>query len=288
GLADTYALQPLYGTLAPREAFPKAIDAATTALAIENRLAEAHTTLAYSRFLYEWRWEMAEEAFRRAIQLNPAYATGHHWYAYFLSSRGRFDEAIAEIETAVRLDPLSLVINADLGMVLYFAGRIERALAQFDRADELDPRFAYGYFGRALALEAAGRLDQAVAAAARAVDLSGRSSVMLGTYGRLAAVDGRTGEARAILAELTARAGEEYVSAAHPAMVQTGLGDVEATLDWWERAAEERSRFVPFCGVWPIFERLVGEPRFERLIDAIGPVSGRNRPPARPGREPAG
>lgn len=271
GLADSYVLQPLYGSQAPRAAFPKAIDAAAAALALESRLAEAHTTLAYSRFLYEWSWSRAEESFRRAIQLDPQYATAHHWYAYFLVSRGRFSEAIGEIERAASLDPLSLVINADHGMVLYFAGEFAQALSQFERTHELDRRFAYGYFGRSLALEATGELAAAVETAARAVELSRRSSVMLGALGRLLGVAGRTAEAREILSELSGRARREYVSAAYPAMVYTGLGDIDEALLGWQRAAEERSRFFPFCGVWPIFDRLAEEPKFKRLAAAVAP-----------------
>src|SRR6185295_19386129 len=129
---------------------------------LDDSLAEAHTSLAYARFLYERRWEAAERGFRRALDLNPGYPTAHQWYAFLLAALGRHEEAIGQARQARDLDPLSLVINADFGMVLYFARQYPAAVEQFRKVLELDPSFAYAHFGLGHAWQQQGRLDAAV------------------------------------------------------------------------------------------------------------------------------
>ena len=259
GLADALVLLPLYGNLRPVDALPRAISEAATALSLDPNLAEAHNTLAYARFVYEWDWDRAERGFRRAIQLDPSYAPAHHWYSYFLTARGRHDEAIAEIGQALALDPVSLIINADAGLVFYFARRFEDAERQLRATLELDADFAYAHFGLGMVLEAMGRTEEAIAEARAAAQLTDGSSAMLGALGRALGADGRETEAMVILGTLFERAGREYVQAGHIAMIYTGLGRTEDALTWWQRAVEERSRFVPFFDVWPVLAGLRDE-----------------------------
>lgn len=269
GLADVYVLLPLYGNMPPHDAMPRAIAAATRALELDGDLAEAHTSLAYARFIYEWRHELAEASFRRALELDSNYPTAHHWTSYLLIALGRHEEAIERISQALLLDPLSLIINADKGLVLYFAGRHEEAEEQFVRTVELDPEFAYARFGRSMVLEALGDFEGAVDEARAAATLSGDSSAMLGALGRVLGLAGDELGARRVLARLERRAEREYVQAAYRAMVLSGLGDPAAALDAWEQAADERSRFVCYLGVWPAFQRLAGEARFGELVRRV-------------------
>jgi TolB-like protein/Tfp pilus assembly protein PilF len=275
GIADCWVLLPLYGNVAPRDAFPRAIAAASDALRLDPDLAEAHTSRAYAHFLYDWTWREAEDGFRQARRLDPGYPTAPQWYAYLLSALGRHEEAIANARLAQRLDPLSLVINADLGFVLYFARRYDEAIAQFQRTLELDPRFPYAHFGLALADSAAGRHEEAVAAARQAVELSGGSSVMQGSLGFALATAGEADEARRVRAALAERARSQRVQAGAFALLDVGLGARRAALDELEAAYRDRSRFVVLMGVWPAFDPLREEPRFVQLVKKVGLPAGR-------------
>jgi adenylate cyclase len=143
GLADCYNVLGFWNFITPKEAYPRAMQAATRALELDEALAEAHTSLAEAKVDYDWDWPGAEKEFKRAIELKPSYATAHEWYAdYFLIAMGRQDEAIAEINRAQALDPLSLIINEDVGAVLYFARRYDQAIEQLRKTLELEPEFA--------------------------------------------------------------------------------------------------------------------------------------------------
>ena len=277
GLADSYVLLPLYGDTPPTEVFPRAREAASRAIGLDGDLAEAHTSLAYTRFVHDWEWQEAEESFRRALALNGNYATGHHWYGFMLAALGRHEEALEHAEQALRLDPLSLVIGADLGFVLYFSRRFEEAVERFRQTLELDPAFAYGHFGSAMALVALGKTEEAVEEAAQATRFAGRRSAMVAALGFALARAGRSKEARDLLEEIQ-RAGSQApqpVQASRAALVLAGLGDDEATLDELEKACEQRSRFSVFMGVWPVFDDLRRRRRFQRLLDRVGlPTSG--------------
>jgi len=275
GIADTWALLPLYGSVPPALAFPRALSSANVALTLDPDLAEAHTSMAYSRFQFEWDWDGAEEEFRRAQRLDPTYATAAQWYAYLLSALGRHEEAIANARLAQRLDPLSLVINSDLGFTLYFARRNDEAIAQFRRTLELDARFPYAHFGLALADVAAGRRDEAVAEARQAMELSGGSGVMQGALGYTLAMAGRADEARALRAALVERARHQRVQPGAFALVALGLApqfppERDEALRQLQAAFVERSRFAVFLGVWPIYDPLRDDPRFVALVDKVG------------------
>jgi DNA-binding winged helix-turn-helix (wHTH) protein/tetratricopeptide (TPR) repeat protein len=267
GLADCYSLLPLYGGRCPHESFPKATSAALEALALDDLLAPAHTSLAYARFLYHRDWQAARRGFERALRLDPNYPTAHHWLGFLCSALGRHQEAEAASRRAVELDPLSLVINSDLGLVLYAAGRSREAIEQFRRTLELDPSFAYAHFGAALAHAEAGDRQAALASARRAAELQPDNPAMAAVLGYALARAGRTQAALGQLAELERLAA---VDAAPKALVLTALGETAAALDALEEALDDRSRFVAFLAVWPAWRPLRATARFERLLARLG------------------
>lgn len=284
GLADTWVLQPLYGGVPADEAFPAARGAAETALGLDAELAEAHTALAYTRFVYDWGWSAAEAGLRRAMDLNPGYPTAHHWVSFLLAALGRHGEAMAHAARAHELDPLSLPITTDRGLVHYFARHHQEAVEHFTSALELDPAFAYARFGLALTYGELGRHEEAVEEARRALELSGGSTAMLAVLGHALAAAGRGAEAREVLAQLDARAGGEYVQDSRYALVHAGLGESEAALEHLARACEQRSRFVVFLAVWPVYDRLRAHPRFAELLARVGLAA--SSPAVAPGAGP--
>ena len=270
GLGDAYAVLGFYDFLPPREAFPAAAHAARRALELDPSLGEAHATLGYVALYYEWDWLRAEREFRRAIELEPAYSTGHQWYANFLTAMGRFDEAAARMEAAMELDPLSVIANAALGWVLYLAGDYDRAIDQCTRALEIDPDFALAWRWRAMAHEEPRSFDAALHDFDHAVRLSGGSTLHAALRARGLALAGRRDEARALLEELQSRHGTDYLPPYELAKVQSALGETDAALQSLERAYEHRSHSIAFLAVDPQLAPLRSHPRFQQLLRRAG------------------
>jgi serine/threonine protein kinase/tetratricopeptide (TPR) repeat protein len=271
GLADAYLLLGVYGFARPGEVMPKARQAAMRALAIDDRAAEVYTSLGCLEAVYDWFWGNAERDFLRAIELDPYYPTAHHWYAInFLTPMGRFDEAAQELKIARELDPLSLAINASLGLLCFYARRYEEAVAAYRRTLEIDPRFAMAHFFLGQAEAALGRGAEAVAAIEAALALSPGAAEMEAALGQAYAVAGRAEEAREVLAGLVRRGEKSYVSPALVANVHAALGEREEALTWLERACEERAADLAWIGVRPIFDGLREEPRFQTLLERLG------------------
>ncbi len=278
GLADALVLLPFYSGDAPQSAFTQAEAAAQRALQLDGGLSQAHTSLAYSKFLFRWNWRQAEEGFRTALELNPSDANAHHWYGFMLAALGRDQEAISHAQQAVDRDPLALAINADLGFVLYFAHRSEDALRQFALTLELDEGFSYARFGMSLALERCGRLQEAVEQAEEAARLVPESPTMRSAVGRLMAMTGRTEEAREQLRRLK----DQGASSIHRALVLIALGEIKEALRSLQQACVERSSYVVFLNQWPIYDPLRENEEFSRLVASVGLPS---RPTAHPKRK---
>jgi serine/threonine protein kinase/tetratricopeptide (TPR) repeat protein len=271
GLADAYLLLGVYGFARPAEVMPKARQAAMRALAIDDRAAEVYTSLGFLEAVYDWFWGNAERDFKRAIELDPHYPTAHHWYAInFLTPLGRFEEAAQELKIARELDPLSLAINASLGLLSYYARRYDEAAVAYLRTLEIDPRFAMAHLFLGQTLAALGRGDEAVAEITTALSLAPATVEMEAALGQAYAVAGRPEEARQVLAGLARRGEETYVSPALVASVHAALGEGEAALTWLERACEERAADLAWIGVRPVFDGLRDEPRFAALIERLG------------------
>ena len=278
GLADYYSvLASTAYSFSPMEAFSKGAVSARKALQIDETLAEAHTSLAQSNF-YALDWLAAEKELRRSIELNPSYATAHHWYALYLAATGRFAEALAEANCACALDPLSVIINRDLGVVYYYARQPDRAIEQFQNTMELDPNFALLHQGLGRAYLEKGMREEAISEIQRAVRLSRRSTAMVATLAHAHAVTGKPQEARKILRDLMARSGRSYVSPTSIAIIFAGLSDKENALEWLEKACNERDPGLHTLKVHPVFDSLRSEPRFRDLVLRMNfPDSGEAR-----------
>jgi tetratricopeptide (TPR) repeat protein len=270
GIADSYNLLAAYGLLPPDNAYPKAKVAASQALAIDDALAEAHTSLASIKASYDLDWHGAEREFKRAIDLNPNYATGHHLYGIgFLSIMGRHDEAVASLKWAQELDPLSLSINRSLGDALYHARRYDEAIVQYQKTLEMDPSFFPTHFSLGRAYEQKGMHAEALAEYETLISLS-RDSLGLAALGVIHAVMGKRDEAMKIIGELVAVSEQEYLSPHLVAQVYAALGDKEQTLDWLERAYREHSAGLVSLKVDPVWDPVSDEPRFASLLKKMG------------------
>nr|MBA2703849.1 tetratricopeptide repeat protein [Blastocatellia bacterium] len=272
GLADSYALLGSMGNaVLPRsEAMPRAKLAAEKALLIDETLAEAHASLAFVLMHFEWDWPGAEREFKRAIELNPSYATAHHWYAYYLLARGRTDESLAEIKRAQEIDPLSLIINTDVGEMYFFARQYDRAIEQCQKTRELDPDFDLAVRLLGWTYLQKGMHEKAIAELQRAVSLSqGRrdSTALLGyAYG----VVGKREEAKEVLSELKEIGKRSYVGPFEIALIYTGLNEKDQAFAWLEKAYDERSGSLILLNADPALDGLRSDRRFADLVRRVG------------------
>jgi TolB-like protein/DNA-binding winged helix-turn-helix (wHTH) protein/Flp pilus assembly protein TadD len=270
GLADSYALLGdwEYGVLAPKEAYPKAKAAATKALELDSALGEAHISLAFSLDGFDWDFGAAETEFRRGIELNPGYATGHQWYAGHLILFGRNNEAIAEMKKAEDLDPLSLIIGADLAEDFLIAHRYDEAILQIRKTMDLDSNFALAHYQLGQAFLQKHSYNEAVGELQKAVSLSGGSTTSKSSLAYAYAVSGNRNEAEAILDELKSRSSGSFSNAPEIALVYVGLGQRDQAMDWLEKGYNER--FNPGVLMRPAFEPVRSDPRFQDLLHLIG------------------
>jgi TolB-like protein/DNA-binding winged helix-turn-helix (wHTH) protein/Tfp pilus assembly protein PilF len=266
GLADNYAMMSAYGVMPANEATPKARAAAQRAIQLDNHLAEAHVSLAVIAQNYDWDWATAETEYRRAIEFDPNYATAHHWYAEYLALTGRFDEALVEIERARQLDPLSLIIAADRGTILYFSRQYDLAIAQFHSVLEMEPAFPranmviYAYVQQ-------GEYSEALADIAQVRKLGDASWIsLIDVY-----VLGRSGQREEAQRELD-RLGKVNAqeSPLAIAIAYLGLGNNEQTFAWMEKAYAAHTTSLAAIKVDPTFDPLRGDPRFQNLLHRLG------------------
>jgi adenylate cyclase len=270
GLADAYAVLALLEFVAPRDAYPEAKKMVEKALAIDDGLAEAHTSLALIRFQYDWDWKGSEKEFKRAIELNANYAPAHHFYADLLKAQGRFDEALQQIGLAQDLDPLSLAISTGVGHVLYLSRRYDDSIRQYSKTVELDPSFmqTHLWFGRPYLQK--GMYSEAIAELQKAVSLSGESTVALAMLGHALASAGKRDEANQVLQKLVERSKTNYVPSYWIAVIYNGFRDRENVLSWLEKAYDERSSWLAWVKVEPRFDWLRGETGFDSIVKRLG------------------
>ena len=270
GLADSYALAGdwKYGVLAPREAYPKAKAAATKAIALDGSLGEAHISLAFCLDGFDWNWESGGREYKRGIELSPDYATGHDWYGWHLAEFGRNDEAIAEVETAVSLDPLSLIIGADLAEEFVIAHRFEQAITQSRKTMTLDPFFGNAHYVLGQALVQEHSYKEAIAELQKAIELSPGSTAFAANLAFAYAASGRTEDALKILNGQKNRSPDAFSNAAEIALIYVGLNDKDQAMAWLEKAYAER--FNPAVLMRPCFDPLRSDVRFQDLLRRIG------------------
>ncbi|HET7112473.1 MAG TPA: winged helix-turn-helix domain-containing protein, partial [Pyrinomonadaceae bacterium] len=268
GLADCYNMLVVYGRLEPKEGFPKAKEAALKALEIDESSAEAHTSLAFINFRWDWDRAATEREFQSAIKLKPAYAPAHQWYSSYLVAVERFDEAIAEAKRTEELEPLSFVASSHLGWIYYLSGKNDEAIAQCKKILELDPNSfpARRYLG--LAYEAKGMYAEAIAEFQTGVKLSG-SPLMLALLGHAYAASGKRTEAQQVLTDLQQLQDQRYVSPYTVAAIYAGLGDKEQAFKWLETAVEARDIWLMNLKVDPVFAKLRSERKFTDTLARI-------------------
>ena len=266
GLADSYSLQLDYRNVPVAEGFALAKEYARKALALDDSVAEAHASLAWSLFAYDWDWELSEREFRRAIELDPQYATARQWYAFLLTAQARHEEAIAEAQRAVELDPASVSIRRTLGWIYYYARRLDDARVHLERAIAMNPTADETYRLLALCEAMLGMFPEAERSAREAMLFSAEGLYNRATLAYVLARSGQRAAAERELAELEARAKREYVSPVAFATVNLGLENWDAALDWTEQAYRERRGWLTYLRVHPIFDALRGRARFEALV----------------------
>ena len=270
GLADAYALAGdwQYAVMTSKEAMPRAKAAAMKALELDDNLGEAHASLAFCLDGFDWNFEAADREFRRAIELNPGYATAHHWYSWHLSLLGRNSEAIAEMRKAENLDPLSLIINADLAELLLIAHFPDESIEQSRKTIEMDPDFAFAHNQLAQAYLEKHMFSEAIGELQKAIQISGESATFTANLARAYAATNKKAEAVELLNDLTKRSAPGYADATAIAMIYTALGDKDQAMASLERGYEER--FNPGVLLRPCFDPLRSDPRFQNLVRRVG------------------
>src|SRR5690242_16007581 len=283
GLADAYSILASYSLeyVPPKEGFPKAKTAAEKALSLDDHLAEAHASLGLVKFYYEWDWDGAEAEFKKALELNPGYAQAHQYYADFVKSFGRFDEALEEMKKALTLDPLSYSINTGIGHVLYLSRQYDLAIDQYRKVVESDPSFvpARLWFGRPYLQK--GMFKEAIEQVEEAVRLSHETTVSLATLAQAYAAAGRMADAKGVLDKLLTRGIEQYVPSYWIALVYTSMGNKDEAMKYLERAFIERSSGLVWANVEPRFDALRSDERFSSLLSRSGFKPAKPRPETR-------
>lgn len=268
GLADCHNMLVVYGIRQPKEGFPKAKEAAIKALEIDEKLAEAHASLAFIKFRWDWDRAETEREFQEAIKLKPSYAPAHQWYSSFLVAVERFDEAIAEAKRTDELDPLSFVASSHLAWIYYLSGQSDNAIEQAKKIVDLDPTSfpARRYLG--LAYEQKGMYPEAISEFEKGVKLSG-SPLMLALLGHAYAASGKRAEAQQVLNDLQQLQSQRYVSPYTVAAIYAGLNDPEQAFKWLDKAVEERDIWLMNLKVDPAFAKLRSNRRFSDLLAKI-------------------
>jgi serine/threonine-protein kinase len=272
GIADAYTLYAEYAVQHPSQAVPLAKRAALRALEIDSSLAEAHCSLGLILAFSDWKWSEAEAHFRRSLDLNPGYATAHHWFGSdLLPVLGRLDEALEELEIAHRLDPLSLIITEAIGYIHMLESRYDKSVEVYESIIRADPRFYKGHTALGRVLIQMGRYDEAINALKKGAELTGLVPSILGAMGQAYALQGNEHEARNMLSELERlQASSRYVPATSFAIIQTGLGEYDRAIEWLRRGAEEQHLSVATAAIHPAYDRLRNAPGFRELIRTMG------------------
>jgi len=269
GLADSYTLLGWNSYISPKEAFQKSKAEAMKALQFDNDLAEAHTSRAASLWLHEWQYGEAQDEFKRALKLGPTYPTAFHWYAEYLMTMGRYEEAVGTIQRSLELDPLSLIINGAVGWILYHGRRYDEAAQQLRKTVELDPNFAVSHWILGLTYRQTGCYRDAITEGRKAAELSGGSPLIRAALAHTYALAGDENEARLILSELVDLAKQSYVSPYFLADVHAGLDEKDAALEYLEAAWKDKSHWLIYLRIDPGMDNLRDDPRLENLIRRV-------------------
>ena len=270
GLADTYTYFSFFDVVPPREAMPKAKAAAARALEIDNRLGEAHVSLGYVSYMYDWDWPAAGKHFEQALTLNPSYSRAHTFYPFYLSSLGRSEEALAVAKRSLDLDPASPAVNHSLAVQFYFARQFDQAIEQAHKTLELDPNFAISYELLGEVYVSRGMYREGLSELEKYSALSRGRAMSLALLGYAHARLGERNQALRMLEQLEATSKERYTPAFSFAVVYAGLGEKDQAFAWLEKAYGERTSRLGYLKVEPLWDPLRPDPRFADLVRRIG------------------
>ena len=269
GLSDCYSLQIDYRSIPVADGLERAKYYARKAIELDDSLPEAHASLAWCLFVYDWDWDAADHEFRRAIEVDPRYAPAHQWWAFLLVSRGNIEEALIEGHTALELDPTSVSVRRSMGWLYYYARRYDQARYHLTRAIAMNPMAEESYRVLGFALAAQGELAEAERVLRDAVELPGAPTYAKAALGYVLARAGRRDDALAVVRELEEMAKTGYVSPVAFGYIFLGLDDLDRTFYWMEKARAERRGWMVYLKVTEIFDRVRGDPRFGALVEQM-------------------
>jgi len=271
GLADAYSVIGFYGAIPSKIAFEKAKAAARTAVQLDDNLSEAHTSLGYATLQYDWDWPAAEAEHKRAIELNPNWYA-YDWYGFNLVQVGRFPEALASLEYARRMDPLSLVIGCHIGWMFYFAREYDKSIKQLEKTSEFDPQFPLAHYYLGLTYVQTHDFDRGIVHLQSAVDLSNGHPGALSALAYALGAAGRQTAGQQVVAQLIDLQQRRHVLAYFFAFAMSSLASNDETIEWLEKAYEERSGWPLYLHFEPAFDGLRSHPRFASLLKRINPL----------------
>jgi tetratricopeptide (TPR) repeat protein len=282
GLADSYALLSDIGVVKPADEMPKAKAAAQRAVDIDPTLAEAYTSRGFVKLAHDWDWLGAEADFKKALELNAKYPTAHQWYASYLMQMGKFGPAKAEIEQAHQLDPLSPIINSNLGHYAYYEHRYDEAIEHINKTLEMVPEFWVAHHYRGLVYAMKGMHTEAIAEFRGVLGSPGQGPLKEGavesnpevaaSLGFTYALAGKRREAEDILQQLMKLSEKRYVSPRYLAIIHVGLDNRAAAIEQLEKAYESRHPGLVLIRIDPLFDRLRSEERFKQLVSRFEPI----------------
>jgi DNA-binding winged helix-turn-helix (wHTH) protein/Tfp pilus assembly protein PilF len=283
GLADAYILAGSYGNsfLSPQTAMPKAKDAAQKALALNSNSAEAHTSLAYIKLIYDWDWTGAESEFRRAMELNPNYINAHHWYSHELMAEGRVQESHQQSEQALYIEPTNVLMNEHMAWHHMMAREYDRSIPQALKTIELDPNFVQAHRVLALDYFYTGRFKEACAEFEKGVTLSHEDPIARAYLARCYALSHRQADARRILDTLVKASVERYISAAEIAAVYAALKDDNGSIEWLNKACSEHASSLIYLNIDPVYDHMRRDPRFQKIVTCVHLVPVLDESPAK-------
>ncbi len=269
GEADAYALLADFNVLPAREVLPKVRSAAQQALSLDNALAEAHTSLAWAQF-HDLAWNNAEKEFQRAIELNPSYPAAHSWYGELQMARGRFDQAREEMTSAYKLDALSPVLNLALASRSYYARDNAQAIEQCQKVLAMDSTFIPAHVCLARAYQQKPAMPEAIGEYRKALEISEGDTNELAALAQAFAVSHQESEARKILDQLKERSQQTYVQPMWMAVIHIGLGEKDQAFDWMQKAYDDRSVWLVYLKIDPLFDPIRNDERFSELLRRVG------------------
>ncbi|MEP6902380.1 MAG: tetratricopeptide repeat protein, partial [Actinomycetota bacterium] len=270
GLADTYNMLPMWGEMSPKEGYVLAKAAALKALEIDDRIAEAHASLGYTKYLFDWDWTSVENAYRRALELNPNCVAAHYWYAKFFVSLKRFDQAHEQMQFAYELDPLSPMVASSVIAVYLYSRRYDKAIEKYNKLLETTANFVPALIGLGIAYAQKGMERKAIDAHQSAVKHSAGNLVIVGVLAGTQALFGNRKNALETIEKLKAEQARYSFLAHTIAMIYAQLEDMDEALEWLEKAFEERVSHLADLLIEPEFDNLRDDPRFNNLLRRIG------------------